>query len=171
MNDLAKKITERVFDKTLINDLMSISDNANPQVQPKLSWEFSCAVVKEVVKVNRLTKNKDDVENDLNAFLNYFHYAPKITYEIDDSSDIIQTSLDFSQAIKDSAITLIIYHSNLPPNKITEGRFLEYVLKYYPAKEIIIIPFRMALFANNQTIEITRRMWDYNLNYSILTNK
>jgi len=165
MIELSKRIKESILDKGLIEELMNPLNVEDSQVQPKLSWEFNCAVVKEVVKVNRLTKNHVDVENDVNAFLNYFHYAPKITYEIDDSSDIIQTSMDFSQAIKNSDINLIIYHSNLPPNKITEGRFLDYVLKYYPAKEIIIIPLRMALLSDEQTVEITKRMWSYDLNY------
>lgn len=166
MSDLAQKISERVLNQDLINSLMDISDYHNSvQVQPKLRWEFNCAVVKEVVKVNRLTKNHDDVENDLNAFLNHFHYSPRLTYAIDDSSDIIQTALDFSNAVKTSEINLIIYHSNLPVNRIMEGRFLDNVLKFYPNKEVIIIPLRMGLLANSQTIEITRKMWEYNLNY------
>jgi hypothetical protein len=165
MSDLAKKIKESVLDKDLIEDLMNPLNIGNSQVQPKLHWEFNCAVVKEVVKVNRFTKNHVDVDNDLNAFLNHFHYAPKSTYEIDDSTDILQMALEFSEDIKNSEIDLIIYHSNLPPNRIMEGRFLEYVLKHYPAKEIIIIPFRMALLFDNQTVEITKRMWNYELNY------
>jgi len=165
MSDLAKKIKESILDKDLIEDLMNPLNVGDSQVQPKLSWEFNCAVVKEVVKVNRLTKTHNDVENDLNAFLNHFHYSPKLTFEIDDSTDILQMALEFSEGIKNSEIDLIIYHSNLPQIKVMEGRFFEYVLKRYPAKEIIIIPFRMALLRDNQTIEITKRIWNYDLNY------
>lgn len=167
MEKLRKISHKSVLPMELIEYLIDSRENVNTNIQPKLTWDSNCAVVKEVVKVNRFTKNHEDVENDLNAFLSHFHYAPKCTFEIDDSSDILQTALDFSLSMKKSEIDLIIYHSNQLPTRIMGGHFFEYVLKYYPSKEIIIIPFRMALLKDNESVEITRAMWEYDLNYFV----